>query len=283
MEIGNFNLERKVLIVAEIGNNHEGNFTLAQELIGLAKEAGADAVKFQTFKPEYISGVDSKRLKRLQGFQFSHSQFQKLVTQASNLGIIFFSTPFDLMSAEFLNKIQPVFKIASSDNDNFQLIRKIAGFKKPMIVSTGLANLKLLDRVRDCVCKIWSQYNTNPGLALLHCVSSYPTPPGQANLGAITSMKTRYPELVIGYSDHTLGIQAAISSVVLGAKIVEKHFTLDKNYSDFQDHQLSATPIELKKMVESAVGAANGDVSLAAKQMGVDVEFVEDLLKRTIR
>jgi sialic acid synthase SpsE len=250
MKIVNNDLNNKVFIVAEIGNNHEGDFSVAQEMIGKAAENGADAVKFQTFIPEHISGGDPLRLKRLQGFRFTNEQFEKLAKFASEQGIIFFSTPFDPVSAKFLNTIQPVFKIASSDNDYLSLIKTVASFGKPMIVSSGMAELVGLDLVCEEVNNVWSEKNINPGLALLHCVSSYPTPPEQANLNAITTLKKQFPEQIIGYSDHTLGVQAAISSVALGARIVEKHFTLDKNYSDFRDHQLSADPEDLKIMVE---------------------------------
>jgi sialic acid synthase SpsE len=250
MKINNFDTEKKVFIVAEIGNNHEGNFSVAQEMIGKAAEAGADAIKFQTFVPEHIFGGDPLRLKKLQGFRFANEQFEKLAKFASEQGIIFFSTPFDLESAKFLNTIQPVFKIASSDNDYLSLIKTVASFGKPVIVSSGMAELVGLDLVCEEVNNVWSEKNINPGLALLHCVSSYPTPPEQANLNAITTLKKQFPEQIIGYSDHTLGIQAAVSSVALGARIVEKHFTLDKNYSDFRDHQLSADPEDLKKLVE---------------------------------
>jgi N,N'-diacetyllegionaminate synthase len=250
MKINNHDLNNKVLIVAEIGNNHEGDFSVAQELIGKASESGADAVKFQTFIPEHISGGDPPRLKRLQKFCLTNEQFEKLAKLASDQNIIFFSTPFDLESAKFLDTIQPVFKIASSDNDYLSLIKTVASFGKPMIVSCGIAELNLIDIVCSEVNEIWSDKNINPGLALLHCVSSYPTPPEQANLNAITTIKKRFTEQTIGYSDHTLGVQAAVSSVALGARIVEKHFTLDKNYSDFRDHQISADPEDLKQMVE---------------------------------
>ena len=251
MKINNFDTEKKVFIIAEIGNNHEGDFSVAQELIGKAAESGADAVKFQTFIPEHISGGDLIRLKKLQGFHFINEQFEKLAKLAFELGIIFFSTPFDPESARFLNTIQPVFKIASSDNDYLSFINTVAGFGKPMIVSSGMAELVQIDNVCQEVHKVWSEKNINPGLALLHCVSSYPTPPEQANLNAITTLKKQFPEQIIGYSDHTLGIQAAVSSVALGARIVEKHFTLDKNYSDFHDHQISADPEDLKQMIEN--------------------------------
>ena len=155
MKINNFDTEKKVFIVAEIGNNHEGDFSVAQEMVAKAAEAGADAVKFQTFIPEYISGGDPLRLERLQGFQFTNEQFSKLAELASEQGLIFFSTPFDPESAKFLNTIQPVFKIASSDNDYIPLIKTVASFGKPMIVSCGMAELVGLDLVCEEVNKVF--------------------------------------------------------------------------------------------------------------------------------
>ncbi len=235
-------------MIAEIGNNHEGDFATAQELVAHAAEAGADAVKFQTFLPEhYVSVTDVARLNRLREFQLSQEQFAALAQQAAKLGLIFFSTPFDLASARFLDSLQPVFKISSGDNNFHPLIETVAGFKKPMIVSTGLANIALLTEVRRRIGAVWGK--DDPGLAFLHCVASYPVPPEQANLGAISTLAQQFPGVTIGYSDHTLGIDAAACAVAAGARLVEKHFTLAKDYSDFRDHQLSADPADMKALV----------------------------------
>ena len=251
MKIEHLDTTRSVLVIAEIGNNHEGNFAVAQEMIGRAAEAGADAVKFQTIIPDLlVCAEDKNRLNRLRRFQFSYEQYEGLSRQAKEAGVIFFSTPFDLQSARFLNNIQSVFKIASGDNNFFPLIDTVASFGKPMIVSTGLADLVLLDRLYADIHQVWLKNGFSPGLAFLHCVSSYPVPQEQANLGAITTLKTRFPGVVIGYSDHTLGIEVALYAVAAGARIVEKHFTLDKRYSDFRDHQLSADPEDLRCMVD---------------------------------
>jgi len=249
MQLNNWNLDERVFIIAEIGNNHEGDFSVAQELIGKAAEAGADAVKFQTFILEYFvsSSTDTSRLERLRRFQLSFDQFEKLSSQAKELGIIFFSTPFDIESAKFLNSIQPIFKIASGDNTFFPLIDTVAHFGKPTIISTGLADMNLLEDIY----KFWSARKSIENLAFLHCITSYPAPLEQANLGAITAIKNRFPEITVGYSDHTLGVKASSYAVAAGARIIEKHFTLDKNYSDFHDHLLSADPEEMKILVES--------------------------------
>jgi sialic acid synthase SpsE len=252
MKFGQFDLDREVLVVAEIGNNHEGNFAVAQQMLARAAEAGAGAVKFQTFIADlFVSAADPERLARLRGFQLSFDQFTQLAAQARDLGVLFFSTPLDLESAKFLNGIQPLFKIASGDNNFFPLIDLVAGFGKPLIVSTGFADLPLLERVHADVRRAWSGRATDPGLAFMHCVSCYPVAVEQANLAAIGTLRARFADCTIGYSDHTIGVKAAAYAVAAGARIIEKHFTLDKNYSSFRDHQLSADPADLRRLVES--------------------------------
>ena len=252
MKIGNINTKEKVFIIAEIGNNHEGNFELAKQMISQAAVAGADAVKFQTFIPKnLVSNEDQDRLKQLSRFQLSYEQFTELALIAKEKRLIFFSTPFDIESAKFLNTIQPIFKIASGDNNFYPLIDTVASFGKPMIVSTGVADLDLIKKVYDKILKIWaSKKEDYPSLALLHCVASYPVPDEQANIASIIYLKKLFPQAVIGYSDHTLGIDAAVLSVIAGARIIEKHFTVDKNYSTFRDHKLSADPKEMRLLVD---------------------------------
>lgn len=252
MKIGTHDTTKKVVIVAEIGNNHEGEFTLAKEMIHSAAEAGADAVKFQTFVPELLtSSTDSVRLERLRRFQLSYDQFAQLAQTAEEEGVAFFSTPLDIGSARFLNHVQSIFKIASGDNTFFPLIERIAEFGKSIIVSAGFADIDLLTKVRASVHDVWRRIGVRPDLAFLHCVSSYPTPIEQANLGAISTLKGAFPDCVIGYSDHTLGIEATTYAVAAGARIIEKHFTLDKHHSDFRDHKLSADPTDLRRLVET--------------------------------
>jgi len=248
VKIGNFDTDKRVFVIAEVGNNHEGDFTLAQEMIGRAAEAGVDAVKFQTFIPElFITRADQERLDRLRSFQLSFSQFEALAQQAESAGVIFFSTPLDLESAYFLNSIQPLFKIASGDNNFLPLIETVASFGKPTIISTGLADFALLDRLQAT----WRQQAGVAELAFLQCVASYPVPTEEASLGAIYWLRRRYPDLTVGYSDHTLGVEASAYAVAAGARIVEKHFTLNKQHSDFRDHQLSADPAEMTGLVSS--------------------------------
>lgn len=242
---------KRVFIIAEIGNNHEGSFDLAEEIIEKAAQSGADAVKFQTIVPELLVSVsDQERIKRLKKFQFSYEQFEKLKNYAASKNIMFFSTPFDLTSASFLNSIQSVFKIASGDNNFYPLIDEVASYGKPMIISTGLSDKNLLNNIYERVTENWKQQSVAPGLAFLHCMTSYPVPDNEANLACIQELKMTFPDITIGYSDHTTGIKAAQYAVAAGARIIEKHFTIDKNYSDFRDHQLSADPSDMKAMVE---------------------------------
>ena len=233
-------------LIAEIGNNHEGEFSVALELIDAAAEAGVDAVKFQLVKPEYVAGGDKDRYVRYEKFLFSEDQFRKIADYCNTKGRMFFATPFDFQGATFLNEIQPIFKIASSDNNFVKFIQHVAGFGKPIIISTGLIGINDL----SAVIKEIERTSTSVELALLHCVSSYPVPPEQANLSAIKHLSERFPNLTVGYSDHTIGIDAAVASVTLGAKIIEKHFTLDHNFSEFRDHQLSADPAEMRLLVD---------------------------------
>ncbi len=216
-----------------------------------AFEAGADAVKFQTIVPElFISSADQERRARLRQFRLTYAEFERLYKFADKLNMIFFSTPFDLESAEFLDGIQPVFKIASGDNTFYPLIDTITKFKKPIILSTGLLSFEGIEQVCAYISNKWKEFDVSPGLALLHCVVSFPVPDGQANLGAIDTLRKAFPQLTVGYSDHTLGIRACELAVAAGARIVEKHFTLDKSLSEFRDHQLSADPNDMRLLVE---------------------------------
>lgn len=249
MLIGPFDTDRRPLVVAEIGNNHEGSCTLAEELIGRAAEAGVDAVKFQTFRTDhYVSRKDEARFRRLRSFELSYSDFERLSRIARTAGLIFLSTPFDLESATFLNSIVPAFKVASGDNTFYPLLERIAGFGKPVLLSSGLADLGTLQGSKVFVESIWQRDGVAQELAVLHCVAGYPVPPGEANLAAIGRMRSEF-HCTIGYSDHTIGVEASVLAVALGARIIEKHFTIDKHYSDFRDHQLSADPPEMAALV----------------------------------
>jgi sialic acid synthase SpsE len=250
MLIDRFNTDDRVLVVAEIGNNHEGQFSLAEEMVCRAAEAGADAVKFQTFRTErFVAPSDAARFARLKQFELTQEEFGRLADRASSEGVLFISTPLDLESAVFLNDLVAAFKIASGDNTFMPLLGAVAGTGKPILLSCGIATIAELRDAWSAVARVWTASRIDQEMAVLHCVSSYPVPPDEANLAAIRALRDAFGGTV-GYSDHTLGIQAAALSVAVGARIVEKHFTLDKQYSDFRDHQLSADPAELRQLVE---------------------------------
>ena len=251
MQIGAQRTDERVAIVAEIGNNHEGRFDVAQRLVEEAARAGVDAVKFQTFRTRYFtSSSDPARFARLSRFELTQAQFTELAQLARSLGVGFISTPLDLESARFLRPLVDAFKIASGDNDFLPLIAEVCGSGKPLIISSGLADLTLLRRTRDFVRAEWQRHGVRLELAMLQCGCSYPVPPEDANLRAIPLIATELG-VTPGFSDHTLGIEACLGAVALGARILEKHFTLDKNFSDFRDHQLSADPVEMRQLVES--------------------------------
>jgi N,N'-diacetyllegionaminate synthase len=249
MKIGPHDLAQSVLVIAELGNNHEGIYARAEEMIGRAKAAGADAVKFQTIVPNrLVSAGETARIAQLTRFQFSYAQFEGLAATARREGIIFLSTPFDIASVAALDPLVPAFKIASGDNDFFPLIEAVALTGKPILLSTGLADRADVVVAKNFIDAVWRRSGRPGDLALLHCVVSYPTIAADASLSAIRDLATL--GCIVGYSDHTIGISAAILSVALGARVIEKHFTLDKNQSDFHDHKLSADPTDLAELVQ---------------------------------
>lgn len=249
MKIGNVDLDQETLIIAEIGNNHEGDLDLAKKMIASAAQAGAQAVKFQTIVPDKLVSVKEKETVELfQKFQFTQQQFEQLKTFSDENGVMFLSTPFDPESARFLDPLVPAFKIASGDNNYWPLIEVLADTGKPVILSTGMTDFKSINKVKQFIESRWKAYGISSHLVILHCVSLYPTPPDLANLQTIRYLIDNLGGNV-GYSDHTLGIEAAVLSVALGARVIEKHFTLDKNYSDFPDHAISMDSDDLAKLV----------------------------------
>lgn len=250
MQIANHSTDDKVFIIAEVGNNHEGDFALAKKLIALAAEAGADAVKFQTIRPEeLVSSANPERIAQLKRFEFSDAQFVELARVASEQSIHFMSTPFSLDAVTMLTPLVPAFKIASGDNNFYPLLECIAATGKPIIMSAGMAELDQIILSSARIRQVWSQMGVQQNVAILHCLTAYPTPAEEVNLRTIEFLEHYFPRSV-GYSDHCLGIEAAVAAVAVGARIVEKHFTIDKNYSSFRDHQLSADPVEFAEMAQ---------------------------------
>jgi sialic acid synthase SpsE len=248
--------QSKVFIIAEAGVNHNGNLQLAKKLCKAAKNAGADAIKFQTWKtrdlitrtvrtPTYqkiTTGEDSQfvMLKRL---ELSFTYFKEIFRYCKKIGIIFLSTPGDKTSVNFLKSLRvPAYKIGSDDMDNFPLLKYVAQKKKPLIISTGMSYMKEVEKSFNFVKKF------NKKIAFLHCTSSYPTDLGEVNMKSILTMKRRL-KTIIGYSDHTTNIWIPILAICLGAKIIEKHITIDKNLPG-PDHKSSLTPVEFQQMVE---------------------------------
>jgi len=253
MKIGSFDTDRAVLIVAEIGNNHEGRFDLAAEMIRRAAECGVRAVKFQTVRAAHlVRRSEADRFARLTRFELSQRQFGELSELAHELGLLFISTPLSLEAATFLEPMVDAYKVASGDNDFFPLLEKIASTGKPVIVSTGVSDVSQVDATVRFLRGQWESRGTSGDLALLHCVSSYPTPPHEANLRSIPYLAEKFG-CTVGYSDHTLGTEAVALAVAAGARIIEKHFTLDKHQSDFRDHQLSADPEEMTELVNRVI------------------------------
>ncbi|GLP98277.1 acetylneuraminic acid synthetase [Methylophaga thalassica] len=224
-------------VIAEAGVNHEGSMDIAKRLVDEAKEGGADAIKFQTYKADTLASKHSpaywdtsKEPTLSQHELFSkHDKFWKkemveLKKYCDTADIEFMSTPFDIESADFLNDLMSVYKISSSDITNKPFIEYISKFNKPIILSTGASHLW---EIQEAVS--WIEMNGNP-LALLHCVLNYPTPDENANLGMILGLKHAFPDKLIGYSDHTLpkGMKVCEMATLLGSVIIEKHFTHDK-------------------------------------------------------
>lgn len=250
MRIGEFDTGEKVLVVAEIGNNHEGKFEVARELVLRAADCGVRAVKFQTFQTAYfVSRSDEARFNRLKSFELTYEEFAKLRELAVSVGLLFISTPLDVESARFLDTQVDAFKVASSDNNFYPLLDYISQRDKPVIISAGLTSLEEISATKSYVQSAWEKRGVEQQMAVLHCVSCYPALPEHVNLAAIPLL-ARTLGCAIGYSDHTHGTEACLAAVALGAEIIEKHFTLDKNFSDFRDHQLSADPEEMKRLVE---------------------------------
>jgi sialic acid synthase SpsE len=244
----------KPYIIAEIGVNHEGSMKTAKRLVDEAKEGGADAVKFQSYKAETIASEDSpsywdtkeepttsqyKLFKKHDSFGLD--EMIKLKKHCDEIGIEFMSTPFDIASADYLYDLMEVYKISSSDITNKPFIEYICKFNKPMILSTGASSLS---EIQEAVS--WIEKHGNP-LALLHCVLNYPTLDKNANLGMILDLKNKFPDRIIGYSDHTLpqDMKVCEMATMLGSVIIEKHFTHDKTLPG-NDHYHAMDKEDLK-------------------------------------
>jgi N,N'-diacetyllegionaminate synthase len=244
-------------IIAEAGVNHNGNIALAKKLVHSAKKAGADAVKFQTFKAEYIvskdadkaeyqkriTGVHESQFDMIRKLELSETDFKELSDYAHKEEIIFLSSPFDRMSVDVLDTLGvPAFKIASGEITNLPLIKYIAQKGKPVILSTGMSTMA---EIKEALQVINDEGTTD--IVLLHCITSYPAKVESSNLRIMQTLRRAF-KLPVGLSDHTIGITVPIAAVALGAAALEKHFTLDKNLPG-PDHKASLTPEELNQMI----------------------------------
>ncbi len=257
-----------VFIIAEAGVNHNGELDMALRMVDAAAEAGADAVKFQTFethrvisavapKAEYqarTTGSAESQLDMVRRLELSAEAHYELLARCRERGVLFMSTPFDRKSVDLLDELGvPAFKIGSGEITNWPFLEYIARKGKPIILSTGMSYLSEVDEA----VRIIRNAGGNQ-LALLHCVSNYPSDPADVNLRAMQTLAAAF-QVPVGYSDHTLGIEVALAAVALSARIIEKHFTLDKNLPG-PDHQASLEPHELQllvngvRIVEAALG-----------------------------
>ena len=249
-----------VKIIAEIGVNHNGNLQVAERLVDVAFEAGADIVKFQTFNAQrlatkkaatlaYQSSLDdnAQQIDLLTPLELDEVAHHKLMDHCARLNIEFLSSPFDISAAEFLNSIGVQgFKIASGEITNFPMLRRIAAFDKYVILSTGMSNLS---EVKAAVELFDKSGFSRKKLFILHCTSEYPTPFNNVNLNVLNTLKREFGGN-IGYSDHTVGKDIALAAVAMGAKVIEKHITLDKE-NNGPDHKASMSPKEFRTFVKS--------------------------------
>ena len=244
-------------IIAEAGSNHNRDLNQAKKLIDVAAEAGADAVKFQTFTAEQIAANTSHEIMKLgneyegvptlyhlyKGLELPREWQKELMEYSEEKGIIFLTTPFDYQAVEEIEKLGiPAYKIASFEIVDLPFLRYVAKKGKPVILSTGMASLGEIEEALEVI-----YFTGNRQVALLHCGISYPMPLGDVNLAVMDTIHTAF-QVPIGYSDHSLGITVPIAAVARGAKIIEKHFTLDKNLKG-PDHKFALNPDELKAMV----------------------------------
>ncbi len=269
----------RVYIIAEAGVNHNGSFETACKLVDAAKAAGADCIKFQTFKSENLVSHNAKKadyqknttgdgsqLEMLKKLELSYDEFISLKKYCDEVGICFLSTPFDLESIDFLNSVDMLFwKIPSGEITNLPYLLKVAKTGKEVILSTGMSNLDEVGAALDVL-----KENGAGTITLLHCTTEYPAPFIDVNLRAMQTMRDKFG-LDVGYSDHTPGIEIPVAAVAMGATVIEKHFTLNRNMEG-PDHKASLEPDELAAMVkairnvEMAIGTGEKVPSVSEKK-----------------
>jgi N-acetylneuraminate synthase len=250
---------KKVLIIAEAGVNHNGDFELAKKMVDIAFEAGADIIKFQTAIPELVmsntapkaeyqnnnTGIEESQLEMSKKIHLPLTAYKELKIYCEEVGIKFLSTPFDHVSIDLLSDLgQDIFKIPSGEITNLPYLKKVANLKSKIIISTGMSNLSEIEFALDILVQNGS---TLDNIIVLHCNTDYPSPYEDVNLLAMITIKNAFG-VRVGYSDHTPGIEVPIAAVALGAEVIEKHFTLDKKMAG-PDHLASLNPKELREMI----------------------------------
>lgn len=253
---------KRTYIIAEAGVNHNGSIERAKDMVKVAAKAGADAVKFQTFKAEKVvsryapkaeyqkktTGADESQLEMVKKLELDEVAHKELLACCRSRNIQFLSTPFDLESIDLLNKLGlEIFKIPSGEITNLPYLRKIGALKKEIILSTGMSDLGEIENALNVLTGTGTKLKD---ITILHCHTEYPTPMKDVNLNAMQTIKYAFPGIHVGYSDHTEGIEVPIAAVAMGAAIIEKHFTLDKNMEG-PDHKASLEPDELTAMVKA--------------------------------
>lgn len=248
----------KVLIIAEAGVNHNGSLEMAKKMVDTAKACGVDIVKFQTAKLDSLvsksahmadyqkknTGVEESQKDMLKKLLLDFDEFVELASYCNAVGIRFLSTPFDIESVKFLNDFQDIWKVPSGEITNYPYLVEIGKTKKKVILSTGMADM---DEIRAAI-NVLKEHGTED-ITILHCTTEYPAPIRDVNLNVMNSMREAFG-FSVGYSDHTQGIEVALAAVALGATVIEKHFTLDRNLPG-PDHKASLEPDELMAMVNS--------------------------------
>lgn len=267
-----FDLSKHVFVIAEAGVNHNNNLSVAYKMIDKAKEAGADAIKFQTFiteniqlqnsiKPNYQKNIDSNYFNIIKFLEPSFDDQKKLYDYCKKKGIIFLSTPYDEKSADFLSSLNiPLYKIASTDLTNSFLLKHVCKKNKPIFLSTGLSTFSEIDES----IKLLKKLNMKNKLVLFHTTSSYPTLNEEANLKILSEYTKRY-KVIVGYSDHTQNEVASLGAIALGARVLEKHFTLDRNMPG-PDQSSSFEPNELKEWIRK--------IRLMEKSLGTNLKKI---------
>ena len=280
----------KVIIIAEAGVNHNGNIEIAKQLIDAAKKAEVDYVKFQTFSAEKLVSPDAKKaayqsenigdgndyqFDMLKKLELSHEDHLILMDYCKQKEIKFFSTAFDVEGVDYLDQLGlDIFKIPSGEMTNFPYLRAVAQKGKPIILSTGMGALGEIEEAMSVLLKFGAQ---RENITILHCNTEYPTPMLDVNLKAMNTIGQAFG-VQIGYSDHTLGIEVPTAAVALGAKVIEKHFTLDRNLPG-PDHKASIEPNELKAMV-SAIRNIEMAISGSGRKEPSESEFKNILIAR---